>query len=196
MSVCMASNIRAAGAPIERLWLSFNGAYTEARYISYPNAAPPSDWIWPTPSPAPAGFVAAPLVLSRSNTRWENLPKWALNFGANYSQPLGAVFRDLGPEWDRAVSGFGYVNVAWQDRTQLTDPHSVFQYWQPAYTIVNAGLGLRTDDERYSISLWAKNLFDKRYITSWSQGNATTQASIGLPIRPRTYGGTLRVKLL
>nr|WP_026191395.1 TonB-dependent receptor [Methylosinus sp. LW4] len=178
-------------SPLERLWLSFNGAYTEARWIDYANATPPADWIWP----ATAGSLAAPLTLSRSNTRWENLPIWSFNVGANYDQPLGALFRDFGTEWDRPVTGFGYVNVAWQDKTQLTDPHSVFQFWQPPFAIVNAGLGLRTDDERYSLSVWAKNVFDERPIYSWSPGDASNPASVGLPIRPRTYGGTLRVKL-
>ncbi|WP_018265719.1 TonB-dependent receptor [Methylosinus sp. LW4] len=181
--------------PLERLWFSFNGAYTEARYIDYSNAAPPSDWIWPTPNPTPAGFVKAPLTLSRSNTRWENLPKWALNVGVNYEHPLGPVFQDLGSDWERSITGFGYVNLAWQDKTQLTHPFSVLQYWQPAYSIVNAGLGLRTDDQKYTVSLWAKNVFDQRYITAWSQGNATTQATVGMQNAPRYFGGTLLVRL-
>ncbi|WP_084570385.1 TonB-dependent receptor [Methylosinus sp. PW1] len=182
-------------SPIERLWISFNGAYTEARYIDYANAAPPADWIWSTPSPTPVGFIRAPLTLSRSNSRWENLPKWAVNIGATYDHPLGPALRDLGPFWDRPVTAFGYANLAWQDRTQLTSPWSVRQYWQPAYSIVNAGLGLRTDDERYSLSIWAKNVFDQRYITAWSPGSSTTATTIQLQDFPRSVGGTLLVKL-
>ncbi|WP_018268132.1 hypothetical protein [Methylosinus sp. LW4] len=97
--------------------------------------------------------------------------------------------------WDRPVTAFGNVNVAWQDRTQLTNPWSALQYWQPAYTIVNAGLGLRTDDERYSLSIWSKNLFDQRYIMGWSPGSSTTATTVTLQDFPRTIGGTLLVKL-
>ncbi|WP_018267034.1 TonB-dependent receptor [Methylosinus sp. LW4] len=179
-------------SPVERLWLSFNGAYTEARWIDYANATPPTDWIWPTT----AGSLSAPLTLSRSNTRWENLPLWSFNVGATYDQPLGPLLRGFGPEWDRSITGFGYVNLAWQDKTQLTDPHSVLQYWQPPFAIVNAGLGLRTDDEQYSLSIWAKNVFDERPLYSWSPGDASNPTTIGLPSQPRVFGGTLRVKLL
>ena len=154
---------------------------SEARYIDFANAAPPSDWVWSTPSPAPAGFITAPLTLSRSNTRWELLPKWAVNVGADYAHPLGPIFKDFGPGWERPVSAFGYFNVAWQDRMQMTDPHSVIQYWQPAYSIVNAGLGLRTDDNRYSFQLWSKNITDQRWIKSWTVGTPTTPAYVPDP---------------
>ncbi|WP_018268295.1 TonB-dependent receptor [Methylosinus sp. LW4] len=182
-------------SPIERLQLNLSGAYTEVRYIDFANAAPPSDWIWPTPNPVPAGFIKAPLTLSRSNTRWENLPKWAFNVGADYEHPLGPILSDLGPSWAVPVNGFAYVNVAWKDRTQLTDPHSVFQYWQAAYSLVDFGFGLRTEDKRYSLSVWSKNLFDKRYFTSWTAGTTTAPATVGLQDLPRTFGGTLRVTL-
>jgi iron complex outermembrane receptor protein len=182
-------------SPLERLTFSFNGAFTDARYVDFPNAAPPADWIWPTPSPAPAGFIAPPLTLSRSNSRWENLPKWAFNIGANYSAPIGAPFRGAGGWWETPLTAFGYANLAWQDKMQLTNPWSVFQYWQPAYSIVNAGVGIRTDDERYSFNLWAKNVFDTRYITAWSPGNSSTPANVTLQRQPRTFGGTLRIVL-
>ena len=181
---------------LERLWISASGAYTEARYLDYDQAAPPADWTWSTPANAPAGFLAAPLTLSLSNTRWTGLPKWAFNIGADYRHPLGAIFEGLDAEWaSRPVSAFGYVNVAWQDKAQLTDPHSVLQYWQPAYSLIDAGIGLRADDESYSVNLWAKNVFDTRYVTAWSPGSSTTPASISLQDRPRTFGATLRVTL-
>lgn len=188
-------------SPIERLWLSFNGAYTEARYVDFQNAPVPDDWNWPKPSSAPAEFLKAPLSLSLSNSRFTNLPKWAFNIGAEYSHPLGPAFRDLGSWADHSLTAFGYANLAWSDKYQLTNPWSVFQYWQPAYSIVNAGVGLRTDDERYSLQLWVKNLFDKRYIPptptggGWTPGTPTTPASYNLQAQPRYFGGTLLVKL-
>nr|WP_036288618.1 TonB-dependent receptor [Methylosinus sp. PW1] len=181
--------------PLERLWFSFNGSFTDARYVDFPNAAPPADWTWPTPSSAPAGFVAAPLTLSLSNSRWQSLPKWAFNIGANYSAPIGAPFAGLGGWAEQPLTAFGYANLAWQDKTQLTNRWSTLQYWQPAYSIVNAGVGLRTDDERYSLNVWAKNIFDARYITAWSPGDASTPANVALLQQPRTFGGTLRIVL-
>jgi len=179
--------------PLDGLWLFLNGAYTEARYISDPNAAAPSDWVWP--SNLNVGGISAPLVLSRSNTRWELLPKWAFNIGSTYERPLARALAQLGETFDRPVTGFGYVNLAWQDRMQMTDPHSVIQYWQPAYSIVNAGIGLRTDDSRYSFQLWVKNIADTRWIKSWTAGSSVLPAYVQLQDFPRTFGGTLRVGL-
>lgn len=173
----------------EGLWINYSGAYTEARWIDFPNAPIPADWQWTSPA------NTAPTQLSRSNTRWEFVPLWSLNIGANYERPLGRLFSDLGAWADQSVTGFGYVNVSWRDKTRLTDPHSVFQYWVPSYTLVNFGFGLRTDDERYSLSFWAKNIFDARPIQTWSPGNSTTPATLGWPNDHRTFGGSLLVKL-
>jgi iron complex outermembrane receptor protein len=123
------------------------------------------------------------------------VPKWSVNIGVNYEHPLGAIFSDFGPGWEAPVTGFGYLNLAWQDKTQLTDPNSILQYWQPAYSIVNGGVGLRTSDERYSVAIWSKNIFDERPVFSWTPGDPSNPATLGLPVRPRIFGGTLLVKL-
>jgi len=187
--------------PIDRLWLSFSGAYTDARWIDYPNAAPPNDWTWTTNVATPLGVVSAPQKLSLSNTRFTGLPKWAFNLGANYEHPLGQFLNQSGLDsyWkNQSFTGFGYANLAFWDRIQWTNPWSMIQFWQPPYTIVNAGVGLRTDDKRYMVELWVKNLFDSRYIQpngTWTQGNATTPASYTIQAQPRYWGGTLKVQL-
>lgn len=180
-------------SPIERLWINFNGAFSDARWVSYPDAAPPSDWLWP--ASLNNGGPKAPLMLSRSNTRWEKVPMWTFNIGANYEQPIGPAFADFG-DWARQpVTAFGYVNVSWQSKTQLTDPNSIFQYWQDAYAIVNAGAGLRTDDNNYTVTLWGKNLTNELPYNAWSPGDASTPANVGITRWPRTYGASLRVRI-
>jgi len=180
--------------PLERLWLNAAAAYTGAFYIDYLNAPPPPGF----------QYKGGPATLPRSNTRWENLPKLAFSVGAVYEHPLGAAFANFGEWANRSVTAFGYVNANWQDRVQFTSPLEPIQYWQPPYTIVNVGVGLRTDDDRYTFSLWAKNLLDRRELantnsttttSSWTQGNATTPATIGLTQTPRAFGGSLLVKL-
>jgi len=186
-------------SPIENLWLSFNGAYTDARYIDYPNAAVPNDWNWTTNVATPLGVVSKPLSLSLSNTRFTGLPKWAFNLGANYEHKVGKVLESVGGFWgDQTYTAYGYANLAFWDRITFTNPWSLIQYQQPPYTIVNAGLGLRTDDKRYSLEVWVKNLFDTRYIApngSWSQGNATAPASSTIQAQPRYFGVTFRAQL-
>jgi len=189
-------------SPIDRLWLTLNGALTDARYIDYVDAPPPPDWTWKTPTNPPPGYLPAPTTLSLSNTRWSNLPMWTFNVGGTYSYPLGPIFRDFAPQFTAPVSLFGYFNASWEDKIQFTNPRSVFQYWQPPFTIVNFGVGLRTDDEHYSLSFWVKNLFDRREIlnasptnTGWSVGSSSAPATIALTTQPRYFGGTFLVKL-
>ncbi|WP_084570499.1 TonB-dependent receptor [Methylosinus sp. PW1] len=182
-------------SPIERLWITFNAAFSDARWVSWPDAGAPSDWAWSS------GNVAAPKSLSLSNTRWQGVPLWTFNIGANYEQPLGAVLAGVGgfgsfDDWtSKPLTAFGYFNVNWQDKTQLTNPWSVLQYWQGSYAIVNVGVGIRTDDDKYSLSFWAKNIGDERPFNSWDAGTATVPARVGLTRWPATFGGAFRVKL-
>ncbi|WP_245278101.1 TonB-dependent receptor [Methylosinus sp. PW1] len=186
-------------SPIDRLWINFNAALSDARWVSFSNAAAPADWSWS------GGNIAAPKQLSLSNTRWTGVPLWTFNIGANYEQPLGAVLADLSNfsshgifgDWaSKPLTAFGYFNVNWQDKSQLTNRWSILQYWQGSYAIVNAGVGIRTDDNRYSLTFWAKNIGDERPFSTWDPGSASTPATVGLARWPATFGGSLRVKLL
>lgn len=49
-----------------------------------------------------------------------------------------------------------------QNFTSENDPLTV----QPAYAIVDASVGISSIDERYSLSVFVKNLFDENYLTS------------------------------
>jgi iron complex outermembrane receptor protein len=194
-------------SPVERLWITLSGALTQARYINYEKAAAPAEWLWPTS--ANINGVAAPLSVSLSGQRITGgvsgnnpVSPYSFNLGVNYEHPLGPAFRDLGPWFDQPVTAFGYANVAWQYKTQLSHPLSIYPLFQPSYALVNFGFGLRTDDDRYSLSFWAKNIFDERYLVAQTfygpTGNGATVQPSSLTFganNPRTFGATLRVKL-
>jgi len=100
--------------------------------------------------------------------------------GANYERKVGKVLETVGGFGASRTTRLRLVEL----RLPLTRSSSPIlvadQYWQSPYTIVNAGVGLRTDDKRYALELWVKNLFDTRYIApngSWTQGTATAPAS-------------------
>ena len=107
--------------------------------------------------------------------------------------------KSVGGFWgDQNYTAYGWWNFAFFDKIQYTNPWSLIQYWQSPYTIVNAGVGLRTDDKRYALELWVKNLFDTRYIApngTWTQGTATAPASFTLQAQPRYFGLTFRAQL-
>ena len=188
-------------SPIERLWITFSGALTDARYINYQNAAPPPDWTWP--ASANVNGVAAPLSVNLSGQRITGgvagnnpIAPYSLNVGANYEQPLGRALRDLGAWADVPVTAFTYGNVAWKYKTQLSEPLSLYPVFQPSYALVNFGIGLKTDDDKYSLHFWAKNLLDTRYVTAQTIGTATAAQTVTFGDNAfRTFGAALRVKL-
>jgi len=189
--------------PLDRLWITFSGALTEARYIDYAKAAAPSDWTWP----ASAGGGAPPYVILSGQritggvSGNNPVAPYSFNVGFNYEHPLGNVFKEFGPGFDTPVSLFTYGNLSWKYKTQLSNPYSTYAVFQPSYSLVNAGVGLKTDDDRYSLHVWVKNLFDERYVTQTTFSSASTGSSSSGTVatfgdgNPRTFGGTLRVKL-
>ncbi len=77
-------------------------------------------------------------------------PKWKLTTSIGYEHSLGDSLT-------------GFVGVAANYRTSVwtkakLDPNAQIK----GYTIVNARAGVRFADDRYSVSVFAKNLFDKR----------------------------------
>ncbi len=183
------------------MWITFSGALTDARYINYQNAAPPPDWTWP--ASANVNGVAAPLSVNLSGQRITGgvagnnpIAPYSLNVGANYEQPLGRALRDLGAWADVPVTAFTYGNVAWKYKTQLSEPLSLYPVFQPSYALVNFGIGLKTDDDKYSLHFWAKNLLNTRYVTAQTIGTATAAQTVTFGDNAfRTFGAALRVKL-
>lgn len=60
-------------------------------------------------------------------------------------------------------------------------------YKVDSYAVVNASVGLR-DESGWSVSLWAKNLFDKYY---WSAVASNANVVVRFANQPRTYGLTV-----
>ena len=71
---------------------------------------------------------------------------------------------------------------------------------QDAFTLVNARLSVGPEDGRYSVELWAENLFDTKYQQVAFDApfqNVPTNATGVIDTflgAPRTFGATLRVK--
>ena len=63
---------------------------------------------------------------------------------------------------------------------------------QGAFTLLNATLGWRSSDERYSVSVFGRNLLNEIVINSSSTQAIGYPTSYGQP--PRSYGLALRLK--
>ena len=114
-------------------------------------------------------------------------PKWQWNVGARFEQ-----------RWQQSsVNWFAQANVngvSGQYLDALLDPRS----WQESYALFNASIGVEPDSGKWRLSVWGKNIGDKKYFVAAA---AQTQAAnvsaggtkaingyVGWPGIPRTFG--------
>lgn len=108
------------------------------------------------------------------------VPEWTFNTGATYTTPL--------PNGSLRFT----VNYAWQSNQVFRpDAVNVASVSQPAYGLLDGRISWRIESANLEISVWGKNLTNKRYAIS-----ATNLESIGFnvifPGSPRLYGIQLR----
>ncbi|WP_295530067.1 TonB-dependent receptor [Novosphingobium sp. Chol11] len=118
-------------------------------------------------------------VVSLAGKRLSNAPEFSFRAGANYDIPLG-------------VSGTLNVrgDVNWQDRVFFTEFNNA-DATQGAYALVSAGLKYTSEDKRWSLEVWGRNLTNQLVLTN----NIITaplfnSVRVGSVAPPRTYGVT------
>ncbi|NIJ06722.1 iron complex outermembrane receptor protein [Sphingomonas vulcanisoli] len=150
--------------------------YLDAKYSSYPVAQ-----CYPLQTAA-TGCVttASPTFQNLTGTRAVQAPKWKFQVGADYAPSLTDTLK-------------GVVQVDWQYQSSLfftpRDPETI----QPAYSIVNVGIGVRAADRRWEVIGFVNNLLDKQYYgslvnTAGNFGNQIATQAV-LPRDFHRYGG-------
>ncbi len=89
-----------------------------------------------------------------SDARLTHAPEWSLTGTLNWEMPLEA--------WS-GWGAFAFLDFRWTDAHNTgsdLDPEK----HQPSFAVVNGRVGLLSDDNRWSVELWAQNLFDEEYI--------------------------------
>lgn len=125
-------------AGIRNTTIRFSGAYTDARYKEFPNAA----------QPAENGWTGAPAYRDLSGKVLPGAAKITFNIGADYRRP---VFADK----EFHIS----FNTAYT--TKYYSDNSLSKYSViPANSITDLAVGLGARNKSYDISLIVKNLFD------------------------------------
>ncbi len=170
------------GVELDAIWntpidgFSYQGgfAYVEAEYGD--------DSGWVALSRNPLNPTAAAVNIRLPGSRLTNAPLWTVTSAFTYEKPL---FSD-------AMMGLAYLDFRYAS-DQVTGSDLEPTKVQPGYFTVNGRVGLSTADERLSLEIWGRNLFDAEYqqvaFNIPLQGNARG-AFLG---DPRTYGVTLRV---
>lgn len=142
-------------APAPRLRIDFNGAYLDARYLSFPGATCTNE----------QSLIAGPTCtqdLSGAPTSYAS--KWSGNLGIAYEQPLGGDYRLAGRIDVSARSSYDAGSTNSPDERQK------------GYAQLDANLDLSPNSSSWTISLFGRNLTDKRYL------------SFALPTIPATFG--------
>ena len=118
---------------------------------------------------------AVPDPINLKGYRLQNAPEWTTTLGLNYETPLG-------PGTIEYFVSYSYVSMKFNTNLQNTPRSEV----QPTH-FVDANIQWGPDNGRWSVALWALNLFDNRYISSVFDGGAGTLA-IAAYAPPRQYG--------
>ncbi|WP_226666047.1 TonB-dependent receptor [Microbulbifer aggregans] len=111
---------------------------------------------------------------------------YSVNLGAQYYYPVPALGAELLARVDYSLRG-DYYNTADNVRSgTLASGESVQYGWVDDIQLVNARLGLESENGTWSLALWGRNLTDEEYL------NTTQRDFFGTLIHfqgdPRTYG--------
>ena len=147
--------------------LSANGAFNDARYVDYANA------------PAPVEYSNVASSVDLSGERVIGSSKWTGQVSLDYDRRITDRYNLT-----------GYINQTYRSATNLLNPLSAYGR-QESYGLTSLGIGIRTSDDRYSLLLWSRNLFDKRYAVGIGAANAVSPF-IKVLGDPRTFGVTLK----
>lgn len=155
--------------------LSFYGAvaYTDGKYVSFPDA------------PAPLEETGGPGFKDISGSVLPGISEWAGSLGGEYANPGRAL--------GRAGEYFGAIDASY--RSSFSSSPSASKYLVvEGYSLLNARVGFRAADG-WTLSLWARNLLDREYFDLLSPVAGGTGLYVGQPGDHRTVGLTMRISL-
>ncbi len=167
-------------SPTRDLHFNFGATYADTRY---------ADNLVGTKSGAPLD----PALRLLPGDNLSNAPEWVVTSSAAWTPSLGGSLR-----------GLAYVDARLSDDYN-TGSDLFPQKEQDSFVVVNGRIGIGSDDQLWSVELWAQNLLDEKYMqvgfSSPFQAVSTTPTA-GYPggsqifsaflAEPRTYGVTLR----
>lgn len=139
--------------PVTGLSFGINGAYVDARYTDFNNAACyPTQPTLPVGSPLQPGFCVGG-VQTMNGFPLAQSPKWSFNISARYEAPIG---EDL-----KAFIGGNY---SYRSRTVYEANRNPGEV-QDGYGFFNLSIGAGALDDGWTVSLYARNLFKEQFVS-------------------------------
>ncbi|MHA6768833.1 TonB-dependent receptor [Sphingobium ummariense] len=157
-------------APSKWVGLTASASYTDATYRSYTNAPQ-----------APERSAALNPTQDLTGRQLPGVPKFTYTLGADVAQPVGGGVVEI------------YGHADYSHRTTFNTSSSNSRYAQvPGYGLLNVRAGIRDADDRWDLSIWARNLADEDYFQALSAGSfGLVTGTIG---DPRTVGATFKTR--
>ncbi len=165
----------------------FGTGYNHARYKDFPNApcTAPNEFA----KRVEAGNLVAPTgcVEDLTGRPLDNAPEWTVSTFAQFTAPIGDA-----PWLEWPLLGFLRAEYSYRDKSYLSQDLDE-ALLQPPVNLVNLRGGLRTEDDRWELTLWTMNLANESYnVVGFDVPIVSGYAGINGP--PRTYGATLRYR--
>ncbi len=170
-----AGRARTQGVEAEATWhpvraLTLHGfvAYNDAKYLSYANG------------PCPLEITGRP-TCDLSGKPIAGAPKYTAGINGTFEQPIAnRVVAYFSPEYSWRSHYYGSLD---DSKYSLTGN----------YGLINLRLGVRTEDQRWDLSLWGRNVGNKHYASNYfNYGSLLPGTYVGFFGDPATYGATLR----
>jgi len=148
-----------------------SGAFTDGKYISFPDAPPPFE------------ETGGPQVKDVSGSDLPGISREAISFGGEYVAH-GSVL-------SRPGEFFGAFDASY--RSSFSSSASASKYLVvDGYGLLNIRAGFRAT-EGWTLSVWSRNLLNKDYFELLSAQPGNTGLYVAQPGDPRTFGVTLRL---
>ncbi|MBL8551836.1 MAG: TonB-dependent receptor [Hyphomonadaceae bacterium] len=163
--------------PIEGLSFQGGAAYTDATY------GPDTGWVNANRNP----ITGEPTLARLPGSHLTNAPEWTATGALTFERQIS-----------ENLMGLAYVDARWVD-DQNTGSDLRPSKLQPAYTLVNARLGVSTLNQHLAFEVWARNVTNEDYAQIMFdvplQGGGTNGPTQGAFLGdPRTFGATLRFR--
>lgn len=154
----------------KQLFLYGSAAFTDARYIAFPDA------------PSPLELTGGPAVVDASGGRLPGVSRWAASVGGEYRQPVRAFSRSL----------TAYLGVDASYRSEFSSSPTPSRFLNvDGYTLLNLRAGLRTPNG-VEIFGWVRNASQTEYFDFLSAAPGGSGLIVGQVGDPRTFGLTIR----
>jgi iron complex outermembrane recepter protein len=171
--------------PSDRFNAYVNGAFTDAKYVKFPNAPCPPELAGGTASltqsGSPAGTAGgiSPASCNISGQVLPGISKWSFSWGGEYNVPV-------------SNGGEVYVGYDGSYRSRFSSNPSPSAYmYIDSYSLHNFRLGFRRD--HFNIFGWVRNAFDQHYFELLSTQSGSSGLIVGQPADPRTWGATVKL---